>query len=80
MDIILLIIGAFVIFGFGTVLGFILCTLFRRSSSYVGVMRIIREDEKLVYSLEMYEDPIMLEHVNEIVFKVETSNESSNRK
>jgi len=43
-------------------------------------MKIIREDDKVIYSLELHEDPVMLEYKKEVVFKVETSDESSNRK
>ena len=64
----------------GVMIGFIFCTLFRRVASYSGVMKIIKEDDRVLYSLELHEDPIMLEHVTEVIFKVETSDESSNRK
>lgn len=70
------VIGLFI----GSAIGFIICSIFRKTRKYVGVMKIIREDEKLVYSLELLEDPIMLEYMSEVVFKVETSDESSNRK
>ena len=71
-----IVIGLFI----GATIGFIICTMLRKMHSYAGVMKIIREDDKLVYSLELHEDPIMLEHVSEVIFKVETSDESSNRK
>lgn len=47
--------------------------IFRRNRSYSGVMKVIRDEDKVLYSLELNEDPIYLEHMPEIVFKVETS-------
>lgn len=67
------IIGIFI----GSSVGLIIGVMFKRTNSYVGVMKIIREDGKYVYSLELNEDPIELAYRDEIIFKVETSEESS---
>jgi hypothetical protein len=61
-------------------MGFVTFTTFRKMRSYAGIMKITREDNKVLYSLELHEDPVMLQHASEIVFKVETSDESSDRK
>ena len=48
-----------------------------RKKRYSGTMRVIRADDKLLYSLEVDEDPAVLEFQREVIFKVETSDESS---
>lgn len=69
------IVGSFI----GAIIGFFICLSLGKIRSYAGIMKIIRDEDKLVYSLELTEDPIMLQSKNEITFKVETSDESSNR-
>lgn len=63
----------------GLILSVLIYIILRKTNSYVGIMKIIREEDKLVYSLELHEDPIVLEGMNEIIFKVESSDKSSNR-
>lgn len=70
-----IIIGLFI----GILIGLIIGINLDMLKSYSGTMKIIREDNKLVYSLELHDDPMMLEHVSEVIFKVETSDQSSNR-
>lgn len=68
------IIGLFI----GSVIGFSICFMLKRKSEYSGVMKVIREENnKLVYSLELLQDPVELEYMSEVIFKVETSDESS---
>jgi hypothetical protein len=52
----------------------------RTSSNPSGVMKVIKEEDRVLYSLELHEDPSLLEHMSEVIFKVETSDESSDRK
>lgn len=80
MNVVLLIFGAIIIFSIGVVLGFILCSILRRRSGYAGVLKVIKEGNGVLYSLELQDDPESLELEDEIVFKVETSDPSSNRK
>lgn len=64
----------------GFLVGYILRNAFRRSSGYDGIIQVIKEDEKLTYSLEFEEHPSELQYRKEVVFKVEASDESSDRK
>jgi len=43
--------------------------------SFDGVMRVTRNEEKTVYSLELHEDPDMLAYKPEVIFKVVTDME-----
>jgi ABC-type lipoprotein release transport system permease subunit len=64
----------------GSVIGIIIGLTLRKTAEYVGVMKVIREDDRVLYSLELKEDPTILESMNEVIFKVESSDESSDRK
>jgi hypothetical protein len=67
----------------GLFLGFVLCfvsLIFLKKHNYAGVMKVVREENKVVFSLELFDDPMTLEHVNEVIFKVEPSDVSSDRK
>lgn len=49
--------------------------------SFDGIMRIIKDDEKTVYSLELHENPDMLAFQDLVIFKVVTDPEiDPNRK
>ena len=63
----------------GTIAGIFTHMIFRKIRSYDGVMKIIREEDKIVYSLELREHPVVLANMSEVVFKVESSDKSSNR-
>lgn len=62
------------------VIGYGISRIRRKTKSYSGTMKIIRDENKVLYSLELHEDPSMLEHQSEVVFKVDTSDQSSDRK
>jgi hypothetical protein len=79
MGIFLIILSYFLVASFAFSAGFVFFEISRKNRSYSGVMKILREENKLVYSLELQEDPLMLEYKSEVVFKVETSDKSSNR-
>jgi hypothetical protein len=64
----------------GSVLTFLILLYSSKVRSYSGTIKVIRQENKLVYSLELDEDPEELEHMNEVIFKVDTSDESSDRK
>lgn len=46
----------------------------RRSHS--GTITVLREDEKIVYSLELDEDPIAFQDRTEVIFRVRVSDEN----
>lgn len=79
MNIYITVLSYFLVASLAFFIGFIISSIIRNIKSYSGIIKIIPEEEKLIYSLELHEDPIMLQHMNEVVFKVETSDESSDR-
>jgi hypothetical protein len=56
----------------GIIAGFMLHHWLRSMQSFDGVMRVTRNEEKTVYSLELHEDPDMLAFKPEVIFKVIT--------
>jgi hypothetical protein len=60
-------------------LGFLLHYMLVRLRDYSGVIRITREQDKVVYSLELENDLEELEHVDTVTFRVENSDESFDR-
>lgn len=71
MTIFLVVVGFIIVF----CLGFFLRVVLGRLSSYSGTMHVLREEDKIVYRLELSEDPYDFIHRDEIVIKVETSEE-----
>jgi hypothetical protein len=70
------------IFCFGTLFGIILSLLaIQILRKYSGIIRIIlnETEEKIVYSLELFDDPGNLMLKKEVRFKVDTSEEDTNR-
>lgn len=65
------------IFLLGFLLGYILRSKIRALSGYDGIIKVIREDEKLTYSLELSDSPYDLQYKDEVVFQIETEDESS---
>lgn len=65
-----------VIFFLGLILGFVIHMLARRLHNYDGIINVTRTDEKLIYSLELHEDPEALEFMDEVIFKVAKSDQS----
>lgn len=65
----LLYIGVF--FG-GLVFGYALRHMLFSMQTFDGIMRVIKDEEKTVYSLELHEDPDMLAFKPEVIFKVVT--------
>jgi phosphate/sulfate permease len=55
------------------VIGYRISHIRRRIKSYSGTMKVIRDENKVLYSLELSEDPSMLEQKSEVIFKVDTS-------
>ena len=64
------------VFYLGFLLGLITQRWLASRRSYIGTIKVLREDEKIVYSLELDEDPIALQDRDEVIFKVTTSDEN----
>ncbi len=71
----------FAVFIFGVIVGISFCMVFKRASSYDGIIKINKKDDedKTLYSLEINENLMVLADGDTVIFKVETSSESSNR-
>lgn len=64
----------------GGVLGFFLGAWFSiRNKVPVGTIFVTQEEDKIVYSLEVDDDPAKLQFEKEVVFNIDTSRESLNR-
>jgi len=68
------------VFYFGVFIGFVLRKWIVDRSGYDGDLLIIKDDDKIIYSLELHEDPEMMEFKNELIFKVKPLEESSDRR
>ena len=68
------------VFYFGVFIGFILRKWLVDRSGYDGDLLIIKDDDKIIYSLELHDDPEMMEFKNELIFKVKPLEESSDRR
>lgn len=68
----------FVIFNIGFLVGFLFKT-WLRFRSYDGVILITDEENKRIYSLELDDYPEKIAFKKEVVFKVETPEESPDR-
>jgi hypothetical protein len=68
-----------VVLYFGLVIGFLVCELMRRNRTISGTIYVIRTDEKTLYSLELTEDPEMIEFKKKVVFKVDNSKDGLDR-
>lgn len=77
MHLFLIIISYILVFYLGFMTYFL---VMKKLKGYSGTMKIIRDENKVIYSLELHEDPSMLEYKSEVVFKVDTSDQSSDRK
>jgi hypothetical protein len=81
MNIFLIVLSYILVGGLTFILGlFIAFPIIKKTKDYSGTMQVIRDENKVLYSLELDEDPIMFEHKSEVVFKVKTSDQSSTRK
>lgn len=66
-------------FYLGAFAGFILHRWLGRKSSYSGTISVSRTPDKTLFSLELEGDPEEIAYKDEVVFKVETSEENDNR-
>ncbi len=68
-----------VIFLVGAIWGFFIKTLLVRHTRYGGTIHITQVEEKTLYSLELEDYPESISLKKEIMFKVDTSDESLKR-
>ena len=68
----LTIVAGFGIFFAGLIVGVGLEVWLRSMSSYTGKMVITEEETGLKYTLEVFDDPELIQYKKEIVFKVES--------
>jgi len=73
------IVVALIVFNVGVFAGVVLHKWLLSRKSYVGSFLIEKVDGKTVYSLELDDEPSDLEFMDEIVFRVKTSEESPDR-
>lgn len=57
-------------------MGFIVRKWLVDRSGYDGAIIITKEEDKILYSLELHEEPEMIEFMNEIILKVKQPEES----
>jgi hypothetical protein len=69
---------AFLVFDIGIVIGFMIrFLLVKHLSDYDGVIQVSKVEGKLVYLLELTEDPEALQYRNEVIFKIMQVEEDS---
>lgn len=61
---------AFIILDIGVCIGFAAHKWLLYRSSYDGVMLVIQDEDKLLYSLELHEDVEQIQYKNELILKV----------
>lgn len=57
----------------GIAIGYVLRLSVGAMSAYNGTIHVTKEDDKIVYSLDLEEDPELLQYKSEVVFKIKTS-------
>lgn len=67
------------IFSFGVGIGFLISWQSYRSKESSGTIFVHKNEEKIVYSLELDDNPENLEFKKVVVFKVNASKENLNR-
>lgn len=67
------------IFGWGVITGFAAKAWLTVKRDYGGVITVTRDGDKLVYSLELQDDPVEIQYKKEVLFKVDTPEESPDR-
>lgn len=77
MNTLITVLSYILVFGLGFVLAWAILFSIGRKRIYSGIIRVIPSEGKLIYSLELQKDPITLQEMREVTFKVETSDESS---
>lgn len=70
MTTVAVIIGGIVIFYAGIGVGFYLKHWLLNRSGYDGIVLIVKDDNKILYSLELHEDPEEIQYKNELILKV----------
>lgn len=71
MDIWIVVIVVFVFYCAGLGIGMYVSWWVRSKSSYDGTIKVTRNEERILFSLELNDDPRILEHKDEVIFKVQ---------
>lgn len=79
MDLALTIGEYVVIFYAGLAVGFFLKGWLLNKSGFDGDIIVTKEGDKTLYSLELHEDPRLIQYQNEVILKVKMSSEELNR-
>lgn len=79
MNVFLIVLSYILVVSLAFIFGYVVSNIMRKTKSYSGTIKIIPNEDKLIYSLELNENPVMLQYMNEVIFKVDTSEESSDR-
>ena len=75
----MLILAFVVVFYVGGMVGYLLRNWAGKEHGYAGIIHVDKADDKLVYTLELTEDPEALQYNTQVLFKVETVEESLDR-
>ena len=70
MNTVVIVIGGIVIFYAGLGVGFYLKHWLLNRSGYDGKVLILKDEDKILYSLELDEDPVQIQFKNELILKV----------
>lgn len=75
----MLILFAFLILYLGMFMGFCLRWWLEKDKSYGGTIVVSKDKDKLIYSLELIDDPEKLQYNDRILFKIDSSRMSLDR-
>ena len=70
----------FIIYCAGMAVGFVIRGWIMSKAGYDGIINVDKENGKIVYTLEFKDDPDNIQYMKEVIFKIKTSDESSDRK
>jgi hypothetical protein len=73
MSTITVILIGFGLYTLGMIVGFVLRKWLIDQKSHSGVIYITRDEDKILYSLELKENPEELVFMDEVIFKIDTS-------
>jgi hypothetical protein len=67
----------FIIYCAGMTVGFVIRGWILSKADYDGIINVEKNDGKIVYTLEFKDDPDKIQYMKEVIFKIKTSDESS---
>lgn len=69
----MLILFAILIFNFGILIGLLLKSWLAKEKAYSGTIIVSKDEGKLIYSLELNDNPEKLQYNDEVLFKIDSS-------